>query len=135
MGESSIHIDKKTDGAGRVESLTLELEKTEDKRISRRLSMSARGRWSSTPVLDGCDVRESLTFQTLVKSPRTWWEHLDMHVGVLDLVSLAAWKNCAFREIHVNRHDDPVKVPTREISYERWSEILSHRLPGDDLTD
>ena len=135
MGESSIHIDKETDESGRLESLSLELERTEDKRISRRLNMSARGRWSSTPVLDGYDVRESLTFQTLVKSPRTWWEHLDMHVGVLDLVSLAAWRNCTFREIHVNRQDDPMTTLGGKVLGEQWREVISHLLPGDDLTD
>lgn len=135
MGQSSIHIDRETDGTGLVESLTLQLKRTEDMRISRRLNMSARGRWSSTPALDGYDVRESLTFQTLVKSPRTWREHLDMHIGVLDLVSLAAWRNCALREIHVNRQNDPMTTLGGKVLGEQWREVISHRLPGDDLTD
>lgn len=135
MGRSSIRTDMKTDESGRLESLGLELQNTENMAISRRLNMSARGDWVSTPILDGYDVRESLSIQTLVKSPRRWWDHLDMHIGVLNLVSLSAWRNCTLREIRVNRRDDPMTALGGNVVGEQWLEVSSHLLPGDDLTD
>lgn len=133
-GGSVIEIIQETDDTGRLESLTLTLHQVESMKVAQRLNLSARQNWSSTPALDGYDVRESLTFQTLVKRPRSWLEHLDPHIDILDLISIAAWKNCAFQKISVNREDDPAKGPHGTVG-ERWSNVVSHRLPGDDLTD
>jgi hypothetical protein len=83
----------------------------------------------STPVPGGHDVREPLAFQSLAQDPRHWNEHLQLHVAVLNLVSIAAWKNCAFRALYVNRVDDP------NMGVERWAEVVTHVLPGDDMTD
>lgn len=132
---SAIAISRQTDDAGRCESLTLTLQRVDSMRVSRRLNLSVRGDWSSTPVPDGYDVRESLAFQTLVKRPRSWFEHLDLHIDILDLVSLAAWRNCAFQEIYVNREEDPLKALGGNAIGQQWLSVLSHRLSGDDLTD
>lgn len=92
-----------------------------------------RQRWGATSVPGRLDVRESLTLQSVVKQARSWGEHLQLHVGVLDLVSIAAWRNCAFRSVHVSRADDPSKV--KGVTCDRWNEVVTHVLPGEDLTD
>lgn len=135
FGGSSIDLSRETDESGRLESLTLELGRTESTKVSRRLNMAARWDWRSTPVPGGYDIREWLTFQTLVKKPRTWSDHLDPHIGILDLVSIAAWKNCTFEDIRVRREDDPMRRKGGKCIREQWLEVTTHSLPGDDLSD
>ena len=130
---SAIRIIRNVDESGRVQSARLDLGKTELIRVSRKLNMTMRHLWGSTPVPGGHDVRESLTLQSLVQDPRHWNEHLQLHVAVLNLVSIAAWKNCAFRTLYVNRADDPVRVGN--MTNERWAEVVTHVLPGDDMTE
>lgn len=135
MGGSSITLGPTHDEKHLLRSLNIGLEKHGDIKVSRKLNMSARGDWRVTPVLGGYDVRESLTFRTLVTKPRSWSEHLDRHIDVLDLVSIAAWRNCSFQSIDVHRTDDPIKAVSGDRLSEQWSEVVSHRLPGGDLTD
>ena len=131
--KTSIEADKTTDETGLVQSMRISLRETGSISLSRKLKMSMRQRWSATSVPGGLDIRESLTFQSVVKQPRSWGEHLQLHVGVLDLVSIAAWRNCAFRSVHVSRADDPLKMG--DATYDRWNEVATHVLPGDDMTD
>lgn len=135
MGGSSISVNRDVDQSDRLQSLTLSLKRVEDFQVSQRFSLSARWDWRVMPVLGGYDVRESLVFQTVVEDPREWSAHLNLHLAVLDLISIAAWKNCAFSEIYVNRRDDPEKALAGNILGVRWVEIMSRVLPGDDVSD
>lgn len=135
MGGSSISVNRDVDQSNRLQSLTLSLKRVEDFQVSQRFSLSARWDWRVMPVLGGYDVRESLVFQTVVEDPREWSAHLNLHLAVLDLISIAAWKNCAFSEIYVNRRDDPEKALAGNILGVRWAEVMSRVLPGDDVSD
>ena len=130
---TAIEADKITDETGLVQSMRIDLHETDSIVLSRKLNMSMRQRWSSITVPGGLDVREFLTFQSFVEQPCLWGEHLQLHVGVLDLVSIAAWRNCAFRSVYVSRADDPLKMGGA--TYDRWNEVATHVLPGEDLTD
>lgn len=130
---TTIEADKTANETGLVQSMRIDLHETDSIALSRKLNMSMRQRWSSTSVPGGLDVREFLTFQSLAEQPCSWGEHLQLHVGVLDLVSIAAWRNCAFRSVHVSRADDPLKMGGA--TYDRWNEVATHVLPGEDLTD
>lgn len=130
---TAIEADKITDETGLVRSMRIDLHETDSIALSRKLNMSMRQRWSSITVPGGLDVREFLTFQSFVEQPCLWGEHLQLHVGVLDLVSIAAWRNCAFRSVYVSRADDPLKMGGA--TYDRWNEVATHVLPGEDLTD
>ncbi len=130
---TTIEAVKTADETGLVQSMRIDLHETDSIAFSRKLNMSMRQRWSSTSVPGGLDVREFLTFQSLAEQPCSWEEHLQLHVGVLDLVSIAAWRNCAFRSVHVSRADDPLKMGGA--TYDRWNEVATHALPGEDLTD
>lgn len=130
---TAIEADKIIDETGLVQSMRIDLHETDSIALSRKLNMSMRQRWSSITVPGGLDVREFLTFQSFVEQPCLWGEHLQLHVGVLDLVSIAAWRNCAFRSVHVSRADDPLKMGGA--TYDRWNEVATHVLPGEDLTD
>lgn len=135
MGGSSISVNRDVDQSDRLQSLTLSLKRVEDFQVSQRFSLSARWDWRVMPVLGGYDVRESLVFQTVVEDPREWSAHLNLHLAVLDLISIAAWKNCAFSEIYVNRRDDPEKALAGNILGVRCAEVMSRVLPGDDVSD
>ena len=135
MGGSSISVNRDVNQSDRLQSLTLSLKRVEDFQVSQRFSLSARWDWRVMPVLGGYDVRESLVFQTVVEDPREWSAHLNLHLAVLDLISIAAWKNCAFSEIYVNRRDDPEKALAGNILGVRWAEVMSRVLPGDDVSD
>ncbi|QKD80090.1 HEPN domain-containing protein [Actinomyces marmotae] len=135
LSGSSINIETHSDDAGRLESLTMTLRRVDGENLSRKLNLSTHYDSTSTPTTDGYNIRESLTFQTSVAHPRKLREHLDIHLSILDLVSLAAWKNCTFKTIRVNRKDDPLTAPSGKGVHERWLEVLSHQSPGDDLTD
>ena len=130
---TTIEADKTANETGLVQSMRIDLHETDSIALSRKLNMSMRQRWSSTSVPGGLDVREFLIFQSLAEQPCSWGEHLQLHVGVLDLVSIAAWRNCAFRSVHVSRADDPLKMGGA--TYDRWNEVATHVLPGEDLTD
>ena len=130
---TAIEADKIIDETGLVQSMRIDLHETDSIALSRKLNMSMRQRWSSITVPGGLDVREFLTFQSFVEQPCLWGEHLQLHVGVLDLVSIAAWRNCAFRSVYVSRADDPLKMGGA--TYDRWNEVATHVLPGEDLTD
>lgn len=134
-GGSSISVNRDVNQSDRLQSLTLSLKRVEDFQVSQRFSLSARWDWRVMPVLGGYDVRESLVFQTVVEDPREWSAHLNLHLAVLDLISIAAWKNCAFSEIYVNRRDDPEKALAGNILGVRWAEVMSRVLPGDDVSD
>ncbi|WP_162933926.1 hypothetical protein [Actinomyces lilanjuaniae] len=131
VGRSSIEIFCESDSSGRLQSATLSLKQTDSIKISDRLNMSACHDWRAAPVLDGYDVRESLSFQSLVKEPRKRRDHLEAHVGALDLVSIAAWKNFTFQEVHANRKENKINTPEGE----QWTEVFSHLLPRDDLSN
>lgn len=135
LGRSSIDLTPKTDSLGRLQSLDLALGRTESVKVSRRLNMTAQWDWEASPVLDGYDVREWAFFQTRRKRPRQLVEHLDRHIGVLDLVSIAAWKDCALREVAVTREDDPARTLGGNEIGARWLTVISHRPPGEDLSD
>ena len=124
--KSATRIIEGADESGRVQSARADAESI---RVSQKLNMTMRRLRRSTPVPGGHDVREPLAFQSLAQDPRHWNEHLQLHVAVLNLVSIAAWKNCAFRALYVNRVDDP------NMGVERWAEVVTHVLPGDDMTD
>lgn len=132
---SSINIEQHSDDAGLLESLTMALRRVDSTKLSRKLNLCTRYDWSPTPTVDGSDIRESLTFQTHTKRPREWHEQLDVHIGILDLVSIAAWKNCTFKEIRVSRIDDPISKMGGKYVHEQWLKVISHRFPGDDLSD
>lgn len=135
MGGSSISVNRDVDQSDRLQLLTLSLKRVEDFQVSQRFSLSARWDWRVMPVLGGYDVRESLVFQTVVEDPREWSAHLNLHLAVLDLISIAAWKNCAFSEIYVNRRGDPEKALAGNVLGVRWAEVMSRVLPGDDVSD
>lgn len=103
--------------------------------LSKMLNLSARLHRKSPSDLDGHNVHEYLDFHTSSEEPKPWSDHLDLHIGILDLVSIAAWRNCTFREIRVNREDDPMMTIDGSVVGEQWLEVVSHRLPGNDLTD
>ena len=130
---TAIEADKITDETGLVQSMRIDLHETDSIALSRKLNMSMRQRWSSITVPGGLDVREFLTFQSFVEQPCLWGEHLQLHVGVLDLVSIAAWRNCAFRSVYFSRAHYPLRMGGA--TYDRWTEVATHVLPGEDLTD
>ena len=130
---TAIEVGETTDETGLLQSMRINLRETGSISLSRKLKMSMRQRWGATSVPGGLDVRESLTLQSVVKQARSWGEHLQLHVGVLDLVSIAAWRNCTFRSAHVSRADDPSKM--KGVTCDRWNEVVTHVFPGEDLTD
>lgn len=132
---SAIEIRREGDNVEQLRSMTLNLKHPDSIRVSRTLNMSACGTWSITPVLGGYDVRESLFFETSVSRPRNLLEHIRMHIGVLDLVSVAAWRNCTVESMYVMRKDDPLRVLDGTSIGEQWLELVTHQLPGDDVTD
>lgn len=85
----------KKDGTNR--SITTTAAPVEDMKLGRSLNLRAVARGSSsgqrTPLVT---YRNEVLLQTFVNTPTSWDDHLAIHVGVRNLLRIAAWKPLNF---------------------------------------
>lgn len=114
------------------DEITVTFKTHRKERIDRRLNLSVvtGPDWSFpggpglTSIEDACYVRTEVT------RPRTWAEHVDMHIALQQLVQLSAWSPVGFERVSAMHLRDPERVLSGREVGKRWSRVLASALPG-----
>ena len=131
-GITSMDVKPSNDDDGLLETVQVELKRLAPVPVSRTLNLTIHPLWEASHTRSAFSTRERIVLETTVKKARSWEEHLKVHGAVWDLVSIAAWKPFTVARLEVCRGDDLVR--TSRGKTERWSQVVTHRLPryGDD---
>ena len=126
-GISSMAVKPNNDAEGLLEAVQVELKRLPPVSISRTLNLVIHPLWDASQRHADFSTRERIMLETKVKDARSWEEHLKVHGAVWDLVSIAAWKPFSVARLEVCRSDDLSR--TSRGMTERWSRVVTHRLP------
>jgi len=126
-GITSMIVKANNDAEGLLESVQLELKRLSPVSISRTLNLAIHPLWEARQPRGTFTTRERIMLGTMVKDARSWEDHLMVHGAVWDLVSIAAWRPFTVARLEVCRGDDLVR--TSRGKTERWSQVVTHRLP------
>ena len=133
-GITSMIVKTNNDAEGLLESVQVELKRLSPVSISRTLNLAIHPLWEARQPRTAFSARERIMLGTMVKDARSWEDHLMVHGAVWDLVSIAAWRPFTVARLEVCRRDDLVRTSGGKT--ERWSQVVTHRLPqySDDDT-
>ena len=126
-GITSMIVKTNNDAEGLLESVQVELKRLSPVSISRKLNLAIHPLWEARQPRGTFTTRERIMLGTMVKDARSWEDHLMVHGAVWDLVSIAAWRPFTVARLDVCRGDDLVR--TSRGTTERWSQVVTHRLP------
>ena len=126
-GITSLIVKANNDAEGLLESVQVELKRLSPVSISRTLNLAIHPLWEARQPHAAFSARERIMLGTMVKDARSWEDHLMVHGAVWDLVSIAAWRPFTVARLEVCRGDDLVR--TSRGTTERWSQVVTHRLP------
>lgn len=126
-GITSMNVKPNNDAEGLLESVQVELKRLSPVSISRTLNLAIHPLWEARQPRGTFTTRERIMLGTMVKDARSWEDHLMVHGAVWDLVSIAAWRPFTVARLEVCRGDDLVR--TSRGMTERWSQVVTHRLP------
>nr|WP_248371719.1 HEPN domain-containing protein [Actinomyces naeslundii] len=126
-GITSMAVKPNNDAEGLLESVQVELKRLAPIPVSRTLNLAIHPLWEARLPRTAFSARERIMLGTMVKDARSWEEHLKVHGAMWDLVSIAAWKPFSVARLEVCRSDDLSR--TSRGMTERWSRVVTHRLP------
>lgn len=126
-GITFIAVKPNNDAEGLLESVQVELKRLAPIPVSRTLNLAIHPLWEARLPRTAFSARERIMLGTMVKDARSWEDHLMVHGAVWDLVSIAAWRPFTVARLEVCRGDDLVR--TSRGMTERWSQVVTHRLP------
>lgn len=126
-GITSMAVKPNNDAEGLLESVQVELKRLAPIPVSRTLNLAIHPLWEARLPRTAFSARERIMLGTMVKDARSWEDHLMVHGAVWDLVSIAAWRPFTVARLEVCRGDDLVR--TSRGMTERWSQVVTHRLP------
>lgn len=126
-GITSMVVKPNNDTEGLLESVQVELKRLAPIPVSRTLNLAIHPLWEARLPRTAFSARERIMLGTMVKDARSWEDHLMVHGAVWDLVSIAAWRPFTVARLEVCRGDDLVR--TSRGTTERWSQVVTHRLP------
>lgn len=124
---TSMAVKPNNDAEGLLETVQVELKRLAPVPVSRTLNLAIHPLWEARHTRSAFSTREQIVLETTVKKARSWEEHLKVHGAVWDLVSIAAWKPFSVARLEVCRSDDLSR--TSRGMTERWSRVVTHRLP------
>ena len=126
---SAMSIEHETDDQNRVQTVTMALSSPPAISLSRHLNAEMRMTWRTDRPAGGFVASEAVQVQTLVKSTKTWEEHLKLHGALLELVSIAGWRPFGFANVEVQLSEDRIKLSPTKHGEPRWLRVVDHRLP------
>ncbi len=126
---SAMSVEVGKDEKARVQTVKMSLSSPPAISLSHSLNTEMRMAWRTDRHTGGFVASEAVQIQTLVKSTKTWDEHLSLHGAVLELVSIAGWKPFGFSNIEVLLNADRAKVALEDYEEPRWRNVAHHRLP------
>ena len=97
---------------GWLKTLKLSWTREAPIRVSRNLNLSFVQGFEFRDVVPGDQslLEDRFRVQTLVGSPRSWTDHLDLHLAIRDLVALASWDPFDLGHLTVTRDSDPART-------------------------
>lgn len=109
MNLRSLQVVHERDEEGRLQSATLRLKSPEELALTRKLNLRVRPAFLYGPGEhpDETVVTERMLIESDVRAARGWYDHLDLHIGLRDLVRVASWRPLKFLKHEVTRDDDP----------------------------
>lgn len=113
----------------RIDSLTLTLKAPPPAQLARALNLTAIPSFRSGAGAhpDQTVVDERYLVQTFVTKPRDWWEHLDLHFAIRDLMRLATWRRLNFLAHESTRDDDPIRMLDGSRKGRAWRSVETGR--------
>lgn len=129
-GLRSVDLTRKTDEAGRVQSIQITLDAPPDIELSPDLHLRLHPSWrTSYPDNIGTFASHDVVqVQTRSASPVAWHEHTRMHQAVRELLAIAAWRPLGYQRIEVTRDDDPETFLSGDPAHPRWLPVMTHRM-------
>ncbi|MGP9490031.1 hypothetical protein CIK76_13100 [Glutamicibacter sp. BW80] len=126
---SSMKVDVTSNESNRVQSVQMTLTNAPKVKLARPLNLTMQSTWRTENQRGSFLAYEGVKLETHIAQPRGWDDHLLLHGAVLDLVSLAAWRPFGFASVEVLRTDDPVLSAGGTVLSDKWSSVVTHRLP------
>ena len=97
---------------GLIATLKLSWKRDPAIRVSRQLNLAFTQGFEFRDVVPGDQsvLEDRFLVQTLVQDARPWTDHLDLHLGIRDLVALASWDPFDLSHLTVTRSSDPART-------------------------
>jgi hypothetical protein len=115
-------------GGGHRDILTLEAQPSV--RVGRRLNAAIENWYSFSihPHPGQSTFTDRVHMRTDVSTARTWDEHLDVHNGLRQLLTVAGWQRYGFTDVEVQQRSDPQTVLSGESIGARWAPVYTYAL-------
>lgn len=109
-------------------SNTFTLRRQEPVKIARALNAQIRPTYSfvASSVPGQSKFEDEIRVKTSVSRARSWQEHLDIHLGVRDLLVVAGWRDYGSWDMSVSRRDDPERALAGNTLGERWAKVSTY---------
>lgn len=118
------------DEAGLAQRVVVTVDPDPDLRVLRRgnLKLKPSFRVSHEAVADTTTIHTPLLVETSWVNARDWWEHLELHLAIRDLLVVSAWFEFGFGPIQASLAVDSQVLPSGG-SASHWCTAVSHDLP------
>lgn len=109
-------------------SSTFTLRRQEPVRIARALNAQIRPTYSFTasPIPGETKFQDEVRVKTSAAKARSWYDHIDVHQGIRDLLVVAGWRDYGTWDMSVSRHDDPKRALAGNPLGERWARVSTY---------
>lgn len=114
---------------GRLVAVNLRLQSSPGIRVSRKLNAEFQSNWryGPRPGPDQTTITERMQVHTQVKRPVSWDDHLGVHVGLRNLLRVAAWRELNFVSHEAHSSADPLRTVDRKARAGRWLPVVTYR--------
>jgi hypothetical protein len=122
------HKRERKAGGGHRDIITLEAQPSV--RVGRRLNAAIENWYSFSihPNPGQSRIADRIHLRTDVSSARTWDEHLDVHNGLRQLLTVAGWQRYGFTDVEVQQRSDPETVVSGDAIGARWAPVYTYAL-------
>lgn len=129
MNLRSLQTRRTSDDQGRLKSVEMKLESPEAMSIHRNLNLKVVPSFQYGPGShpDETVINERMYVESLVKTSRSWSDHLNSHVALRDLLRVAAWRQLNFLSHKATRDDDPLRTADGTGHGRDWYEVRTFR--------
>lgn len=130
-GLRSLDLKIEPNDEGKARAATVRAEAPDAIEVSSELRLHIKPTWRThqRDSLGEFGMAEAVEVATASEQPLSWDAHLKPVSAMRDLVVVAGWRNFGFRQIMVNRRDDPQRVMSGDAIGERWARVVTHRFP------
>lgn len=113
---------------GRLASVNLRLQSSPGIRVGRRLNAEFQSNWryGPGPGPDQTTITERMQVHTQVKRPVSWGDHLAVHIGLRNLLRVAAWRELNFVSHEAHSSADPLRTLDGRARADQWLPVVTY---------